>query len=173
MGESTRRRLEGAVRNAANGSAPAQYVGGWNGGLGGTWGKAQTGRGGDNAAPARWADRKHAGSPQSERGVPQVQRTHVCACACLASHRPGTAGRGGDVGGSPGAAGSPGGGGEGQAHAKTGVREKTRPASAGVKSAWHDAPRELPKAPPHALTSGTSLSYVLIAHTGSAQRFLA
>lgn len=66
MGESTRRRLEGAVRSAAGGAAQAQYVGGWQGGLGGTWGKAARGleqKAGDlpGPSPVRWGLRtRHA-----------------------------------------------------------------------------------------------------------------
>ena len=55
MGESTRLRLAGMIMAAKNdqGSTPgaagnrgpsAAYVGGYQGGLGGTWGKASTGR---------------------------------------------------------------------------------------------------------------------------------
>ncbi len=81
MGESTRRRLEGAVRNAANGSAPAQYVGGWSGGVGGTWGKANTGRGFDNAAPARCAQSQL--SPSSLR----AKQLHLSCVPTLTSDR--------------------------------------------------------------------------------------
>lgn len=35
-----------------------------------------------------------------------------------------------------------------------GVRERARPASAGVKHIWDQTPQVLPKAPPHALTNG-------------------
>ena len=50
MGESTKRRLAGIVRSASGdggggAGAAAQYVGGYGGGMGGTWGRAQTGRG--------------------------------------------------------------------------------------------------------------------------------
>lgn len=35
-----------------------------------------------------------------------------------------------------------------------GVRDRARPASAGVKHVWDQTPQVLPKAPPHALTNG-------------------
>ena len=55
MDESTRRRMESAVR-AVNtpGAAPVQNVGGYGGGMGGAWGEAATGRnGGNEGSPAR------------------------------------------------------------------------------------------------------------------------
>lgn len=49
MGDSTRTRLAGLVRaaNAGGGGdrAPGAYVGGYGGGMGGTWSKAATNRG--------------------------------------------------------------------------------------------------------------------------------
>lgn len=54
MGDSTRARLAGAIRAANNGGganaddrSPGAYVGGYGGGLAGTWGKAPTNRGVD------------------------------------------------------------------------------------------------------------------------------
>lgn len=46
-----------------------------------------------------------------------------------------------------------GGGSRGATHA--GMRDKIRPASAGAKNVWNEVQRELPKAPPHATTTGT------------------
>ncbi len=69
MGESTRRRLEGAVRGASGNNAPAQYVGGWQGGLGGTWGKAARGlaENGGAAAPAAAAGTSGAAAAAAAR----------------------------------------------------------------------------------------------------------
>lgn len=47
-----------------------------------------------------------------------------------------------------------------------GVREKIRPASAGAKNVWHDAQKELPTPPPHALTSGAVPQTQHASHAG-------
>ncbi len=77
----------------------------------------------------------------------------------LPLRRPSSAGRqrpnsAGGMGGTLGqGAGAGAGGTHGNAH---GVRNRIKPASAGVKSAWDEAPKSLPRAPPHGLTSSES-----------------
>ena len=65
QGQSTKRRIESVIRsNAPAGSAPGQYVGGYGGGMAGTFGKA-----------ARGID--VFGNPSPAGGAPPR-----CACVC-------------------------------------------------------------------------------------------
>mmetsp|Transcript_34365 Transcript_34365/g.76299 ORF Transcript_34365/g.76299 Transcript_34365/m.76299 type:complete len:1172 (-) Transcript_34365:306-3821(-) len=146
MGDSTKRRMAAAMADARaglggtrSGFNPGASVGGYAGGMGGTFGKAARGLGLDPVgSPANPAANEGAGAPPRPASAGRV--------------RPSSAG--------PSA--KPLGDGPiqkyhldapSQRSPATEVR-KARPASAGAKNVWNDMTRELPKAPPHALSSG-------------------
>ncbi|GLC69071.1 hypothetical protein PLESTF_000783800 [Pleodorina starrii] len=154
MGDSTRARIAGAIRSANAGGgvaagdrAPGTYVGGYAGGMGGSWSKAATNRGID---PMRGGDAGGGAGAAAGAGGGGASRM-----------RPLPAGGGG--GGSGGAAanggfGLLGGGGHSQQQqqqqAVVGQRERVRPGSHGAKNAWDELPRkDLPRAPPHGVTT--------------------
>ncbi|MEW5311518.1 MAG: hypothetical protein WDW38_003227 [Sanguina aurantia] len=147
MGESTRSRLQGIVRSAngngdggggGDGRAAGVYVGGYGGGSGGTWGKAATGRGGmadmmDAAAggPQVAAGGGAHGQGSAARGAPAQLTAPYAVGGAMAGGTSGADTRQGNPG----------------------VRDRARPASAGVKHVWDHTAQVLPKAPPHALTN--------------------
>lgn len=138
IGDSTRARLAGVVRAAnaggggGDGRAGGQYVGGYGGGLGGTWGKAPTNRG-DAAVPTPGAG---GGAPA---GGPPPRP------ASAGRMRPPSAGTSAPAFGAPGGAGAGTGAGDGR---------KVRPSSGAAKNLWDELPkRDLPRAPPHGMTS--------------------
>lgn len=82
--------------------------------------------------------------------------------------RPSSAGRQrpNSAGGMGGTSGHGAGAGAGGTHGNAqGVRDRIKPASAGVKSAWDEAPKSLPRAPPHGLTSSKLAKAPVRRHT--------
>ncbi|GAX82495.1 hypothetical protein CEUSTIGMA_g9922.t1 [Chlamydomonas eustigma] len=137
LGDSTKRRMSAAIQGLGGtraGFNPGASVGGYAGGMGGTFGRAARGIGGDpsdGAAGAAGAGQARPASAGRVRPPPDgpaardpIPRYFESPAAALPSR--GTA---------------------------EGKREKVRPASAAHKHVW-DQPKELPKAPPHGTTSG-------------------
>ncbi|GIL71076.1 hypothetical protein Vretimale_17844 [Volvox reticuliferus] len=147
MGDSTRARIAGAIRSANAGGGIASgdrahgtYLGGYAGGMGGTWSKAPTNRGVDPMRAGEGAGGAGAGAGAGAAGGPGRPTS-------ASRMRPPASGA---AGGAP-QPGNPSGGMTGQSQ---GQRERIRPASQGAKNAWDELPRkELPKAPPHGVTT--------------------
>ncbi|CAG9462264.1 unnamed protein product [Pedinophyceae sp. YPF-701] len=134
MGESTRRRMAavvqsaqglGATVGAREGLGRGPTVGGYGGGLGGTWGKAPTGR---------------STSQRAERGpggVPDAPLRPTGSARQLGGADGGVAGAAKALSRKDLSPGLPGGTGH-----RPGVRERIRPASAAVKNVWDTMPSD-------------------------------